>query len=187
MKWVTWLEAALSRVDPNHPYKQILKTPRNKQSPQKKKNIQWPSFFLSLNPKSKITDPILPFLFVKILTTPPWTLWLRFCLLWLSLSNPSTVSDLGEFKGRSISRWGLRLLLLLLPLLTLLLPLLLLLALPALLLLLELVLLRLKEWARRVIGPEKRGLLTLWETPSLAELWLWWWEWWAIGKRFMDD
>lgn len=153
-------------ADPNQPVAQILKTPINKHTPQKAKNIQCPSFFLSL----KLNSETIGFL-NKPLTTLSLNWPYVWCFLLIADSNPplgskpepEAISDLGELSGRSISWWTLKveeeLLLLLSP------PMWVLLLLPP-----EPP--RLNDWARRVMGPEKRGLLTCWGTPSPPS---WWW------------
>lgn len=153
-------------ADPNQPVAQILKTPINKQRPQKAKNIQCPSFFLSLKLNSET---------IGFLNNPLTTLSRNWPYVWCflliadsnpplgSIPDPEAISDLGELSGRSISWWTLKveeeLLLLLSP------PMWVLLLLPP-----EPP--RLNDWARRVMGPEKRGLLTCWGTPSPPS---WWW------------
>lgn len=155
-------------ADPNQPVAQILKTPINKHTPQKAKNIQCPSFFLSL----KLNSETIGFL-NKPLTTLSLNWPYVWCFLLIADSNPplgskpepEAISDLGELSGRSISWWTLKveeeLLLLLSP------P-----PMWVLLLLLPPEPPRLNDWARRVMGPEKRGLLTCWGTPSPPS---WWW------------
>lgn len=133
-------------ADPSQPVAQILRTPINKQTPQNTKNIQWPSFFFSLNPKSTAMDS--SGLFRKPFTTPPWTLWETWWWWWWTCfeTGSNTSSDLGELICSSTSLCVL--------------------SAPPLTAAEPLALLRLKDWARRVIGPEKRGLLTRCETPS---------------------
>ena len=176
-------------ADPNQPVAQILRRPRKTHIPQNKKNIQCPSFFFPLKPNSTTPDLFSKNPLMRLLVLLPWmfTLWLTWWRWWCFLSkaeevesNPSgetglvPISDLGEPIWTSISWWVLKVVVLPLPPLV---PLLLVLLLVLLLLLLFSLLLRLNEWARRVIGPEKRGLLTLCDMPSLE---LWWWWWWPI-------
>lgn len=158
----TWCDSLVSMTDPNQPFIQIFKIPRNKQRLQNNMNMKCPNFLfsLSLKSKSRETNPVLN----NVLgVRPPWFLC-GATFRSKAESEPSTrtvllkgASDLGEFTGRSISWW------LLSPLLLMMFKLL-------VVLWVSLLLLRLNECARRVIGPENRGLLTRWETPSLP-LW----------------
>nr|GMD58859.1 hypothetical protein Iba_chr11fCG9640 [Ipomoea batatas] len=61
-----------SSGDSNHPYAQNLRTPKNKQSPQKSKNMKWPHFFfpLSSNPPKPKSTPKDPVFLLK------YTLWI---------------------------------------------------------------------------------------------------------------
>lgn len=161
-------------ADPNQPVAQILKTPRNKHSPQNIRNIHCPNFFLSFNsspnpPKSTLKDEIF------LLRCTLWATLLTWAGLKDSGPSPETgVSDLGELSWRSMISW-LWLLLLLLPLWVF--------CEELLLVLLLLLLFRLKECALRVIGPENLGLLTRCDKlppSSVAVAWWWWWLlWWC--------